>query len=93
MDLKLHIEELVLHGFAAKDRQRIAAAVEHELGRLLAEKKWPMPRGNLNIESMRGGVFRTEAGAKPGATGTQIARTIYRSMEGHRNAPVRGRRR
>lgn len=92
MGLKLHIDELVLHGFAAKDRQRIAAAVEQELGRLLGGKKSPVPRGNMHIEHMKGGAFRTEHGAKPEATGTQIARTIYRGMEGHRNAPVRGRR-
>ena len=35
--VQLHIEELVLHGFAPADRYRIAAAVQLELTRLLAE--------------------------------------------------------
>ena len=35
MGIELHIEELVLHGFAARDRQRIAAAVQLELSRLM----------------------------------------------------------
>lgn len=34
--VELHIEELVLHGFARGDRYAIADAIEHELARLLA---------------------------------------------------------
>jgi hypothetical protein len=33
--INLHIEELVLHGFAPGDRHRISEAVEQELTRLI----------------------------------------------------------
>lgn len=36
--IELHIEELVLHGFAPGDRHAIGDAVEHELTRLFAEQ-------------------------------------------------------
>ena len=37
-NLNLHIEELVLHGFAPGDRYRIGEAVQQELTRLFAEQ-------------------------------------------------------
>ena len=37
-NIELHIEELVLHGFAPKDRYTIGEAVQRELSRLFAEQ-------------------------------------------------------
>lgn len=38
MNVELHIEQLVLHGFAPSDRYRIGAAIQQELARLLAQQ-------------------------------------------------------
>ena len=76
--IELHIEELVLHGFAPGDRYRIADAVERELVRLFAEQGVP-PSLAQNIESARmdGGAFNVAPGSKAGAIGTQIAQMVY----------------
>ncbi len=76
--VELHIEELVLHGFSAADRQRIGAAVERELARLLAERGVPpslarsgdlgrLDTGSLNIAN----------GDRPEGIGIKLAQTIY----------------
>lgn len=77
----VHIEELVLHGFAPRDRRRIAAAVERELTRLLSEKGIPRSlRKNLAVEQVSGGAFHANGQVKPQTTGTLIARTVYESL-------------
>jgi len=78
MGIELHIEELVLHGFEAKDRHRIAGEVERELARLVGDGQGL--RGNIAIERLNGGEFRVPAGAKPQAAGKQIAQSVYRSL-------------
>jgi hypothetical protein len=81
MGIELHIDELVLHGFAARDRHRIAAAVQLELARLIAaDGHARLVKTPLAVESIDGGAFKVPAGAKPQAAGTQIARALYRSM-------------
>jgi hypothetical protein len=37
--IELHIEQFVLHGFAAGDRYAIADGLQHELAKLLADEK------------------------------------------------------
>ena len=81
MGVDLHIEELVLHGFAARDRNRIAREVERELTRLISERKLPGLGENRAFERIDGGVFQVRAGARPEATGTQIAHAIYRGLQ------------
>ena len=56
--VELHIDELVLHGFAPGDRYPIGDAVEHELTRLFAEQGIPRSL-TVNIERARrdGGDF------------------------------------
>ena len=39
--IELRIDELILHGVAARDRHRVADAIEHELARLIAERGVP----------------------------------------------------
>lgn len=87
MGVDLHIEELVLHGFAARDRNRIAREVERELTRLISERKLPGSRENRAFERIDGGVFQVRAGAKPEAAGTQIAHAIYRGLQQQTRAP------
>ena len=86
-DVHLHIQELVLHGFAPADRYAVAAAVEQELGRLFAEESSLPNFGNSSeIYQLRGGSFDVQPGAKPDAIGIQLAAELYRSLNGlHRN--------
>lgn len=76
--VELYIEELILRGFAARDRYRIAQAAERELARLLAERGVPpaLARGG-EIESLDGGAFDVAAGAGPEIVGAQVAKTIW----------------
>lgn len=78
-NIELHIEELVLHGFApGGDRYRIEEAVQQELKRLFAEQGVPRSlAGGGDIGRLDAGAFEMEAGAKPEAIGVQIAQAIY----------------
>ena len=77
----VHIEELVLHGFAPRDRRRIAVAVERELARLMSESGVPRSlKQNLAVEQVSGGSFHAKGQLKPQTAGTLIARTVYESL-------------
>ena len=89
MGVELHIEELVLHGFEARDRRRIAGEVERELARLIGEGGLRGLGGSLAIERVNAGEFKVKAGAKPHAAGTQIARSIYGSLRQRETPRVR----
>jgi len=80
-NIKLHIEELVLHGFEQGDRYRIAEAVECELAALFAEQGAPqsLNRGG-EIEHLDGGAFEAARGSKPEAIGAKVARAVYGGM-------------
>jgi len=76
--VELHIEELVLHGFAPGDRHRIAAAVELELTRLFSEQ--PMPAAlekGISLDRIDGGAFQMAGKTKPASVGAQIAGAIH----------------
>jgi hypothetical protein len=92
MAVDLHIEELVLHGFAAHDRHRIAAAVQQELARLMAtEGSANLLKNSLSLDAINAGAFRVQANAKPQAAGTHIARAVYRSMRAEARAAIASR--
>jgi hypothetical protein len=80
MKVEVHIEELVLHGFAPEDRYRIGEAVEKELAILLARQGIPSLKDGLEIEDMNAGKITVARGAVPEATGAQIARAVYKEM-------------
>jgi hypothetical protein len=89
--LKVHIEELVLHGFAARDRHRIATAVQGELARLMAEGSLLRFRQSPpTVDRINGGAFKVKAGAKPQAAGAGIARAVFQSLRRHAAANRRG---
>jgi hypothetical protein len=76
--IHLHIEELVLHGFAPGDRHRIGDAMQRELARLFAEKQAPPGlTKNAEIDRLNGGTFQMTAAPRPESTGTQIARAVF----------------
>ncbi|MBD2490840.1 hypothetical protein [Aulosira sp. FACHB-615] len=78
MNIELQIEELVLHGFAQKDRGRIQRAIEQELTRLFTEQGVP---GSLSrsyeIQQLQGSAFNVRAGMGVEAIGSQVAQAIY----------------
>ncbi|HET6974141.1 MAG TPA: hypothetical protein VFH96_08970 [Pyrinomonadaceae bacterium] len=83
--VELHIEELVLHGFAAGDRYAIAEAVQRELSRLLmvqvAGQGLP-PSFAENSEQARldAGTFKVSPSANCEAIGGQIAQTVHQGL-------------
>jgi hypothetical protein len=78
-NVDLHIEEIVLHGFVPGDRYRIGDALERELSRLFAEHGTPPARGGY-IGRLDGGEFEAKSDSTPEATGSSVARAVYRSL-------------
>lgn len=76
--LELHIDELILHGFAAGDRRRIGEAVEHELARLLAGRAGLQPwLESREVARVDGGVFEVTSNARPEMIGVRVAQMVY----------------
>jgi len=77
-NVELHIEELVLRGFAPGDRYRIGEAVECELARLFAEQDVPpaLAQGG-EFAHLDGGAFKVASGSKPEAIGAQVAQAVF----------------
>lgn len=80
--VRLHIEELVLQGFAPGDRHAISEAVQSELARLLADRPLPamLHRGRSH-ERVDGGSVRLAGGAGASAVGAQIAGAIHGGLD------------
>lgn len=77
-NIELHIEELVLEGFAHADRHLIGAAVESELARLFAEQGAPSNlHQSATVARLDGGSFNVTPGAKPEAVGAKVARSVF----------------
>ena len=77
-NVELHIEELVLRGFAPGDRYRIGEAVEGELARLLDEQGVPLSLAQgSEVELLDGGAFEVAHGSKSERVGAQVAQAIY----------------
>lgn len=81
MNLELEIEDLVLEGFPAAYRDRIARAVHGELERLFAERGVPPSlEAGGDLATIDGGSFEAAPGASPEAVGAQVARALYGGM-------------
>lgn len=81
MNVELHIEELMLHGFAPGDRHRIGEAVERELQRLLAEQGAPhLLKGSVELARVDAGSFNLGQNSKPEMIGSQVAQAIYSGL-------------
>lgn len=81
-NIELHIEELVLHGFAPGDRYRIGEAVERELQRLFAEQGAPasLAQGG-DRDYVDGGTFEAPRAARAGAIGARVAQNLYGGLK------------
>ena len=88
MNLELHIDELVLHGFSPADRHRIADAVRAELERRLAGPGAAERLGSLAgpadvpIERLDAGSLQIAAPAHPAAVGTQVGGALASALSG-----------
>jgi hypothetical protein len=76
--IEVHIEELVLHGFAPGDRYRIGDAVERGLARLFAEQGVPPSLAQESeLAKLDAGAFKIAPGSGGEAVGAQVARKVY----------------
>jgi hypothetical protein len=80
--VELHIEELVLLGFAPRDRFRIADAVERELARLLESGGLSAEARPVAMEELDGGAFRVARGAQPHSIGSRVGQSIFTALAG-----------
>ena len=79
--VEVAIDELVLHGFDARDRLGIADAVQAELARLLAEPGAPVLAGPARAEErLDAGAVSIIAGASARDIGAGIAGAVLRSL-------------
>lgn len=77
-NIEVHIEELVLHGFATRDRQAIGEAVQRELTRLFTEQGvHPSLSKGYETQKVDGGTFPMRQGAKAETIGAQVAQSVY----------------
>lgn len=80
--LRLHIEEVVLHGFNPRGRYAVGDAIQHELTRLLTERGLPTsliaPRASEQLDA---GAFHTAPNSRPHALGAQVARAVYGGLK------------
>ncbi|NJN87364.1 MAG: hypothetical protein HC881_14980 [Leptolyngbyaceae cyanobacterium SL_7_1] len=78
MTLELHIEELILSGFAMSDRHTISTALQQELHRLFSEQGVPRSlMQSSDVPHLNGGEIQVTATMPPQAIGVQIAQSLY----------------
>jgi hypothetical protein len=75
--IELHIEELVLEGFAPADRHRIGDAVERHLALLLAGPGAHSQLAGGEVARLDAGSFKVARGSTPDAIGARVARAVY----------------
>ncbi|HSU13654.1 hypothetical protein [Longimicrobium sp.] len=81
--VELHVGSLVLEGFRPGDRHRIGAALERELGRLMAEHGVPagLAAGG-DVPALRAPAAALPADASPSVLGARLARSVYGALGG-----------
>ncbi len=79
--VELHIEELVLQGFAPGDRYRIADSLGHALERLFLNRGIPPGLAeDGEVEAINAGSLGVVPHAKPEAIGDQVAQAVYEGL-------------
>ena len=77
-EIELHIDELVLEGFAHADRHAVADALQNELTRLLAASGLsPAQAAALGGAQLDAGTARLKPNSTARAAGAEVARTIH----------------
>jgi hypothetical protein len=81
VNAELHIEELILHGFAFSDRYRIGDAMERELARLFVEQGTPSSLANRrDVVRLDSRVLEVKRGSRAEAFGVQVAHAVYEGL-------------
>lgn len=81
MNVELHIEELVLHGFS--QHRRIGDAVEHELSRIFSDRGVPPSLARArDISRLDAGAFELTPDLTPDAVGARVAHSLYERITG-----------
>jgi hypothetical protein len=78
--LELHIDELVLHGFAPGDRFRIRDAVERELSRLFLGQLPTLLANPAEIDRKTAPPIKIASSARPEVIGRRVAQSIYQGL-------------
>jgi hypothetical protein len=82
MNLEIHIEELVLHGFDPRDKKGIGEAVERELARLFQEQGVPGAfQRERNVDRINAGSFAVGPRSVSKAVGAGVARSVYGGLK------------
>jgi hypothetical protein len=80
-NIEVYIDQLVLHGFSPHQHHDIAAALEAELTRLIAERGIPhglQSKGNIPV--MNAANFSINKNSKGKSIGNKIAGSVYKSL-------------
>lgn len=76
--VSIHIEELVLDGFAHGDRYYIGEALQSELARLLEKRGISLgQQHNTEVEEVTTGPVRIAPGSKPEFIGSKLGQAVY----------------
>jgi hypothetical protein len=79
--LEVHIEEVVLHGFAGADRRRVGDALQAELERQFAAQELPsFGDKGVCIARLSCTAFASTAGATSDRIGTGLAHSLHRGL-------------
>ena len=78
--IEFNINELVLRGVDAGERQRIKDAVQSELTRLLTEQGLPVDLTKASRERLDGGAISLNRNLAAATTGGRIAEAVYRGI-------------
>jgi hypothetical protein len=79
--IDISVEELVLDGFDAHDREAIGDAVREEMSRLVSTR--PVPRllaGSIEVDRLDGGAVEVPRGLRPRDIGRRVAAAALRSF-------------
>ncbi len=78
----LRIDSLVLKGFQHEDRHGIAAGLQQELSRLLADPQAAQQlTANGDVSRLRLGSISIDQNSKPQRVGSQVAQGIGKGMK------------
>jgi hypothetical protein len=81
MNLELHIDALILHGFTPAERVAITEAVERELTRLLTEHRLPSALWQREVVArLDGGVVTVAPDSSPETIGAQVAQALCKGL-------------
>ncbi|WP_405578174.1 hypothetical protein [Streptomyces sp. NBC_01092] len=81
-EIRVEIGELALHGFRV-DPDRVSAAFEHELTRLISEHGVPLATdGALSADTLAG-LPPLPAGLSARRLGQELARAVHEGLSGH----------